>query len=142
LGAKATGTANGGDDDNDRGLYGSDDFATPHGGGGGRVSLEAGALLDIDANNGPRVFAHGGRHNTAEGASILEGGAGTIFLRAPGAASGDLIVSSYDPRNPATTHSTLPTVLNGTLVFDHVSVLSRALARADAPLTVGGAVDT
>jgi hypothetical protein len=133
VGALATVSANGGDDD------GSSNAS--RGGGGGRVSIEAAALVDIDTNNGARVVAHGGRNLAGEGAAVLEGGAGTIFLRAPGAANGDLVVSAYDPRNPATTHSTLPAVLAGTLNFDHLTVASRALARADAPLTIGGVAD-
>jgi hypothetical protein len=133
VGALATVSANGGDDDGSAN--------TSRGGGGGRVSIEATALLDVDANNGARVVAHGGRNLAGEGAAVLEGGAGTIFLRAPGATNGDLVVSAYDPRNPATTHSTLPAVLAGALNFDHLTVASRGLARADAALTIGGVTD-
>src|SRR5262249_8577624 len=68
-------------------------------------------------------------------------GRGTIFLRTPASTGGDLIVSDYDPRNPATSHSTLSTVLSGTLSFDHVTVASRALARADSALSIGGVVN-
>jgi hypothetical protein len=133
VGSFGTVGASGGDDDGSG--------SVSRGGGGGRVALEATALMEIDTNNGARVVAHGGRNLTSEGAAVLEGGAGTIFLRAPGAADGDLVVSDYDPRNPSTAHSALSTVLGGTLRFDHLTVGPRGLARAEAPLTIGGVVD-
>src|SRR5207244_1288240 len=102
VGAFGTVGASGGDDDASTSLS--------RGGGGGRISLEATDLLDLDANNGARVIAHGGRNLASEGPSILEGGAGTIFLRSPASTDGDLLVSGYDPRSPLTTHAALSTV--------------------------------
>src|SRR6185436_10110560 len=59
----------------------------------------------------------------------------------PASTGGDLVVSDLDPRYPLTTHAALSTVLDGALTFDHVTVGPRGLARADAPLTIGGVVN-
>jgi hypothetical protein len=134
LGATAKVSASGGDDDGST--------SVTRAGGGGRVSLEASQLLDIDSSNGTHVFALGGRNNAGETAGTLDGGAGTIFLRNAGELNGELFVSALDSRFPSTTvHLTRATPLAGTLTFDKVTLGARALARADARITIAGTAD-
>jgi hypothetical protein len=91
--------ANGGDDDG--GNPGS------WGAGGGRVSVTATTKLDASTTV---IEAHGGRdYNQPEIASVLDGGAGTVFIRRPGQDRGELTISSHDTRYPNTTHYTRPT---------------------------------
>jgi len=134
LGATAKVSASGGDDDGST--------TATRAGGGGRVSLEASQLLDIDSSNATHVFALGGRNLTGETAGTLDGGAGTIFLRNAGEANGELFISGLDSRFPTTTvHLTRATPLAGTLTFDKVTLGARALARADASITIAGTAD-
>jgi hypothetical protein len=133
LGATAKVSASGGDDDGST--------SATRAGGGGRVSLEASQLLDIDSSNGTHVFALGGRNNAGETAGTLDGGAGTIFLRNAGEMNGELFVSALDSRFPSTVHLTRATPLAGTLTFDKVTLGARALARADASITIAGIAD-
>jgi len=134
LGAAAKVSANGGDDDGST--------TATRAGGGGRVSLEASQLLDIDTSNGTHVFALGGHNNAGETAGTLDGGAGTIFLRNAGEVNGELFISALDSRFPSTTvHLTRATPLAGTLIFDNVTLGARALARADASITIAGVTD-
>jgi len=134
LGAMAKISASGGDDDGST--------SATRAGGGGRVSLEASQLLDIDSSNGTHVFALGGRNNAGETAGTLDGGAGTIFLRNAGEVNGELFISALDSRFPSNTvHLTRATPLAGTLTFDKVTLGARALARADASITIAGVAD-
>ena len=134
LGATAKVSASGGDDDGST--------SATRAGGGGRVSLEASQLLDIDNSNGTHVFALGGRNNAGETAGTLDGGAGTIFLRNAGEVNGELFLSALDARFPSNTvHLTRATPLAGTLTFDKVTLGARALARADASITIAGVAD-
>ncbi|HEV8432160.1 MAG TPA: Ig-like domain-containing protein, partial [Thermoanaerobaculia bacterium] len=133
LGAFSKVSVSGGDDDGSA--------SATRAGGGGRISLEATKLVDIDASNGTRVFALGGRNNASEIAGVLDGGAGTIFLRNPGETNGELLISALDPRFPTTAHLTRSTPLGGTLNFDKLTLGPRVLARADAALTINGITD-
>jgi hypothetical protein len=108
------------------------------GAGGGRVAVTATERLDLyDAAS--EIQAHGGRNNAGEGASQLDGGAGTVFLARPGATAGELRVSALDDRYPSSTHLTRSTPIssaNGTLTFDTMTVGPRALVRLDNALTL------
>ncbi|HEV2718851.1 MAG TPA: Ig-like domain-containing protein, partial [Thermoanaerobaculia bacterium] len=133
LGATSKVSANGGDDDGST--------TVSRAGGGGRISLEASQLLDVDSSNGTHIFALGGHNNANDTASALDGGAGTIFLRNAGETNGELLITSYDSRFPSTVHLTRATPLAGTLNFDKVTIGPRALARADASVTIAGVAD-
>src|SRR5205809_223218 len=80
------------------------------------------ARLDVETS-GVQIQARGGRNNTtAESASYLDGGAGTVYLRRPGQTLGDLFAGSYDERVATSIHLTRPTPLAGTaLNFDHLA---------------------
>jgi hypothetical protein len=126
-------TANGGDDD------GSPNNS--RGAGGGRVAINASERFDVESV-GVQVQSRGGRNDTtAEAAAYLDGGAGTIYVRRPGQSLGELFVSAYDDRFPASVHLTRPTPLSGTLRFDRVVLGQRALVRADASIEINGATD-
>ena len=101
LGPTARVTANGGDDDGSNpGSWGA---------GGGRVALTATTKLDLST---AAVEARGGRNmNAPEVRTVMDGGAGTIYIRKPGQEKGELRVSSYDSRYPSTIHLTRPTPL-------------------------------
>ncbi|HEX8169927.1 MAG TPA: Ig-like domain-containing protein, partial [Thermoanaerobaculia bacterium] len=117
-------TANGGDE--------GGTTADAHGGGGGRIALTVSDRLDVDTA-APLLQARGGRNglNAADGANYVDGGAGTIFVQRPGSTAGELIVSSFDERYPASTHRSGGTPLAGALTFDRITVGPRALARFD-----------
>jgi len=121
-------TANGGDDDpNDQ---------TSRGAGGGRIAINAADRFSADTI-GLQIQARGGRNNTsAESASYLDGGAGTIFTKRPGQSFGELTVSSYDERFPTSLHLTRPTPL-GAVHVDRLELGARALLRADGTLQIG-----
>jgi hypothetical protein len=125
-------TANGGDDESA--------FNVSRGGGGGRIAIAATDRFDVETV-GLQIQAHGGRHTAAELAAFLDGGAGTVYLRRPGATDGELFAGSYDERFPTSVHLTRPTPISGTLQFDRVTVGARALLRADANLTIGGVLN-
>ncbi|MFA6958181.1 MAG: carboxypeptidase regulatory-like domain-containing protein, partial [Thermoanaerobaculia bacterium] len=129
VGAGAHIGANGGDDD--------DHYRESRGGGGGRVALDATELLELGTTT-TRIEARGGRNGSSGESTQVDGGAGTIFLRKPGQSKGDVIVSSFDSRYPQSMHKTMATPLVGTLDFDVFAVGPRALARADADLTIAG----
>jgi hypothetical protein len=130
LGAGSSVRSNGGDDDGSN--------QATRGGGGGRVALQASVLLDVDATTGARVVARGGRNLFADNTVVLDGGAGTIFLRSAGETNGDLLVSASDSVPAATSHLTRATVLSGTLVFDRLTAGPRSLLRIDSPVIVNG----
>jgi hypothetical protein len=116
-------TANGGDD-----TAGID---SSRGAGGGRIAIAVAERLELDSVTA-ELQARGGRNNTTtEGRRYVDGGAGTLFLRAPGSTLGELRVSSYDDRQPASTHVTRATPIAGTTAFDTVTIGPRALARFD-----------
>ncbi|HKB78279.1 MAG TPA: Ig-like domain-containing protein, partial [Thermoanaerobaculia bacterium] len=119
-------TANGGDDE---GVANGD-----AGGGGGRISITATDRLDLfDAAS--ELQSRGGRNGTsAEGRTYLDAGAGTILLRRPGVASGELRIASTDERFVSTSHQTRATPLAGMLAFDAVTVGPRTLVRVDGNL--------
>ena len=120
-------TANGGDDD----AVANGDA----GGGGGRVAITASDRFDV-LDVATQIQARGGGNGAGdEGKTYLDGGAGTILLLAPGAPLGELIVSSADERNAASTHQTRGSPLTGTLAFDAVTIGPRALARFDDDYT-------
>ncbi|HXA17287.1 MAG TPA: Ig-like domain-containing protein [Thermoanaerobaculia bacterium] len=126
-------TANGGDDD------GADNNAS--GAGGGRMSVSATDRFDA-ADLATLLQVRGGRNLGSEIRTTLDGGAGTLFLKQPGSTLGELIVSSFDERFPATAHLTRYTpagTANGALTFDAITVASRALARFDNDYTVADA---
>ncbi|MGZ8778837.1 MAG: Ig-like domain-containing protein, partial [Thermoanaerobaculia bacterium] len=97
VGANARVSANGADDDIPN--------ARSSGAGGGRIAIAARIKLDVHA---PALEARGGRHPAGEVQSYIGGGAGTIFVRKPGQARGELIASSYDTRFPSSQQLTLP----------------------------------
>ncbi|HVR41771.1 MAG TPA: Ig-like domain-containing protein, partial [Thermoanaerobaculia bacterium] len=108
------------------------------GGGGGRIAIRVTERFDVDASL-PIIQARGGRNAyfyPAEGVNYVDGGAGTIYLVRPGATNGELIVSAYDERFPATQHRAGGTPLSGTLNFDAITVGPRALARFDDAYTI------
>jgi hypothetical protein len=126
-------TANGGDDD------GADNNST--GAGGGRIAIAISDRFEA-ANSTAAMQVHGGRNLASETRTTLDGGAGTLFLQRPGTTLGELIVSSFDERFPATNHLTRYTPIgstNGALAFDTITVSSRALARFDNAYTVADA---
>ncbi len=126
-------TANGGDDDAVNNAS--------RGAGGGRIAIAASERFDVETL-GLQIQARGGRNSTSgEAASYLDGGAGTVYLRRPGAVDGELFAGSLDERAPASIHLTRPTPLSGTLVFDRVTLGARALLRADDSIEIGGVVD-
>jgi Bacterial Ig-like domain/F5/8 type C domain len=131
LGATSAISATGGDDD-------GSGAAGTRGGGGGRISIEASTQLDVDTTLGTRWSAHGGRNQTGEGNVYTDGGAGTIFLRYPGEANGELLITSSDSRYTTTTHPAMATVIASAQTFDRVTVAANALARFDADITAGG----
>ena len=104
-------------------------------GGGGRVSISASDRFDF-VDLATLVTARGG-HSSGS----TDGGAGTIFVKRPGATNGELIVSSYDASFPNTTHLTKGTPLAGTLTFDALTVTQRALARLDNAVTLPSGVN-
>jgi Bacterial Ig-like domain/F5/8 type C domain len=127
-GAASRITANGGDDDTA--------VDESRGGGGGRIAVTALDRFDC-ADIRTVLQARGGRNGTTEEASAYtDGGAGSLLLRRGGVGVGELIVSSFDTRYPASTHVTSGTPLAGALTFDAITVGPRALARFDAPYTV------
>ncbi|MCU1231698.1 MAG: LamG domain protein jellyroll fold domain protein, partial [Acidobacteria bacterium] len=116
-------TANGGDD--------SGAQNKSRGAGGGRIAVTATERFELDSI-AAELQALGGRNATSsEGRTYVDGGAGTLFVLAPGATTGDLIVSSFDDRNTASTHVTRPTPIAGTTTFNNVTIGPRALARFD-----------
>ncbi|HUP60265.1 MAG TPA: carboxypeptidase regulatory-like domain-containing protein [Thermoanaerobaculia bacterium] len=127
-------TANGGD------TWGS--YELDRGGGGGRVSIRARERLDMNPA-APVIQARGGRNgnNAEEGATYVDGGAGTIYLARPGSTLGELIVSSFDEAHPATTHRTAATPLSGSLAFDAITIGPRTLARFDTDGVTPATVD-
>jgi len=132
-GVSARITANGGDDD------GSNNNS--RGAGGGRVAVNASERFDVETV-GVQVQSRGGRNETsAEAASYLDGGAGTIYVRRPGQSLGELFVAAYDDRFPATLHLTRPTPLSGDLRFDRLTLGPRALVRADASIEINAVSD-
>jgi hypothetical protein len=130
LGFASSITANGGDDEGADGV--------PRGGGGGRISIEASSQLDIDVSNGTRLSARGGRNLAGDSPTVVDGGAGTIFLRYPGEANGELLV---DPGFATSQHQARATVVAGTQAFDRVTVAPRGLVRFDGNVTVGTATN-
>src|SRR3954452_1331057 len=84
------------------------------GSGGGRIAITASEQLDTDDTQ-PQIQTHGGRNgrngNTPEGNIYVDAGAGTTYIRRPGQQFGELVISAYDERYPATTHQTRPTIL-------------------------------
>jgi hypothetical protein len=125
--------ANGGDD--------SAADATSRGAGGGRVAIAASERLELDSL-AAELQARGGRNaTTTEGATFVDGGAGTLFLLRPHTVVGDLIVSSFDDRNATSTHLTRPTPLTGAMNFDSVTIGPRALARFDDAYPAAIAID-
>jgi len=98
FGVRTSVSANGGDDD------GSNPGSW--GGGGGRISIAATTKLDVST---AVIDARGGRNALGETRDVSDGGAGTIFIRKPGQDRGDLTVSSYDSRYPASIHLNRPT---------------------------------
>jgi len=116
-------TANGGD--------GSATNNSDAGGGGGRMSIRVADRLDLDAAL-PVFQARGGRNGGVESTTYVDGGAGTIHLLRPGAALGELIVSNYDERYPATVHLSA-----GTPVWTAATPV--AALDAAAPAAVAGA---
>ncbi|HEU4888018.1 MAG TPA: carboxypeptidase regulatory-like domain-containing protein, partial [Thermoanaerobaculia bacterium] len=122
-------TANGGDDNA---------FAnTAAGAGGGRVAVRVAERFDVDPSL-PLLQARGGRNGDGaqENNGYTDGGAGTVFLKQPGATNGELRVSSFDERYPASTHRTRGTPLAGALAFDAITIGQRALPRFDNDYTV------
>jgi len=126
-------SANGGDEDAVNN--------SANGGGGGRVAISVSDRFDyIDLNT--LITARGGRNGSSnEGRTYTDGGAGTIYIKKPGATNGDLVVSSYDSRYPTSSHLTKATPLGGSLNFDNVSVGPRTLARLDSAFNVTPVVD-
>lgn len=126
-------TANGGDDD------ATDNAA--RGGGGGRIALVASERLDLP-DELLELQSRGGRNGTVVGATYLDGGAGTIFLRKPGALSGSLQVSNLDESFPASRHLARFTPLSsaqGSLTFERLVAGPRALLRFDSEYRLSGA---
>jgi hypothetical protein len=119
---------------------GDDDAANnaSRGGGGGRIAIDAESRLDIRA---ALAEARGGRNAGGESVTYLDGGAGTVWIRRPGQQLGELHVSSFDSRHPASVHLTRPTPLDGDLAFDAMTAGPRALVRADVPLVVRGRIN-
>ncbi|HEX7831273.1 MAG TPA: discoidin domain-containing protein [Thermoanaerobaculia bacterium] len=117
-------TANGGDE----GPSADEDL----GGGGGRIAVRVADRFDAD--NITRLLQARGGRNGAEGG--LAGGAGTVFLARPGSTNGELIVSAYDDRYPASTQRVHGTPLGGDLTFDAITIGPRAVARFDTAYTV------
>ena len=130
LGSASSISANGGDD--------SAGNPAQRGAGGGRVSIEASSLLDIDTTLGSHIAARGGRNVAGEAATAVDGGAGTIFLRYPEEANGELLI---DPGFPTSLHLTRGTVIGESLTFDRLTVAPRALVRFDGDVTVGSATN-
>ena len=126
-------TANGGDDD------AGENNST--GAGGGRMSIAVSDRFEV-ASVANAMQVRGGRNLGSETRTTLDGGAGTLFLQRPGTTLGELIVSSFDERNPASIHLTRYTPIastNGALTFDAITVSGRALARFDSDYTVADA---
>jgi hypothetical protein len=94
-------TANGADE----GSFGN----ATRGAGGGRIAVTASEVLSTDDAQ-PQLQARGGRNSAGEGATQVDGGAGTVFVRRPGETRGELLVSAYDDRYPSTTHQTRATI--------------------------------
>ena len=126
-------SANGGDDD------ASATFS--NGGGGGRLAVRVAERLDV-SDLATRFAAHGGQNGATDGTQFLDGGAGTFFLARPGATLGEVIVSSFDARQPSSTHRTRGTVLSGALTADNITIGPRALARFDSEQTSPITVDS
>jgi hypothetical protein len=128
--------ANGGDDDVVNNAS--------RGGGGGRVAVVATERFEVETL-GLNIAARGGRNGTTnEGATYLDGGAGTVYLKRPGQTLGELFVGNYDERRPATLHLSRYTPVSdpsGTLHFDRVELGQRALLRGDSSIDVGGVID-
>jgi len=129
-------SANGGDDDAVNNAS--------RGAGGGRIAITAAERFEVE-KAGLQIAARGGRNGTTnEGATYLDGGAGTVFLRRPGQLLGELFAGSYDERFPTTSHRTRYTAVSdpsGTLHFDRVELGVRALLRADSSIDIGGVID-
>ena len=140
VGPAARITANGGDDD-------ALDNAS-RGGGGGRIAVYATDRLDLETL-GLQLQARGGRNgNENDSTNRLSGGAGTVFIRRPGQALGELFAGALDERYPASNQLMRPTPLRGAadapaapLRFDKVTLGKRALVRADVPLEINGVVN-
>lgn len=123
-------SANGADDDADA--------ETDRGGGGGRIALRTTERLDAQSS---QWSARGGRNGgNEEGTQYVDGGAGTIYVVAPGGAR-SLTVSSLDERFASTTHRTMGTPL-GALDVDAIAIGPRALARFDVEPSITPTVDT
>ncbi|HYK00775.1 MAG TPA: Ig-like domain-containing protein [Thermoanaerobaculia bacterium] len=101
FGPRSAVSANGGDDTGSgTGSWGA---------GGGRVAIIATAKLDHAAAS---IEARGGRAvNSTNAPSVLNGGAGTVYIRKPGQERGELIASSYLSEFPTTLHQSRPTPL-------------------------------
>jgi hypothetical protein len=127
-------TANGGDDD------GANNET--RGAGGGRISATIAERFDL-FDLATLLQARGGRNTTgSEGRTYVDGGAGTVFLSRPGTTGGELLVSSFDERVPASTHTTRATpisIANGALTFTALTAGPRALVRFDSDYTVDAA---
>ncbi|MFL6247288.1 MAG: Ig-like domain-containing protein [Thermoanaerobaculia bacterium] len=124
-------SANGGDDDGT--VLGNG------GAGGGRVAMHASTKLELST---AVIEARGGRNvNRPEERQMLDGGAGTIYLRKPGQEQGELIVSSLDARFPASIHATRPTPFAGVLAFDRITAGPRALLVFNDHVSAGGVID-
>lgn len=111
------------------------------GGGGGRIAIHASDRFDLhDAMS--TVQARGGRNDyAAEGATYVDGGAGTIYLLHPGASAGELIASSFDERHQGTTHRTAGTLLDADESVSAITIGPRTLARFDIEPSVVPVVD-
>ena len=120
FGPAAVITAIGGDDDGD--AIGS------WGGGGGRIAIAATMKLDASTAS---LDARGGRnYNQPENRAVTDGGAGTIYVRRPGQEAGELTVSSYDSRFPASVHTTRPTPVGRIKSGTSTAIAANALTDA------------
>jgi len=128
-------TANGGDDDSD--------VNTARGGGGGRIAAVISERWDVEPTQ-PLLQSRGGRNDIAnEARAYVDAGAGTVFVKKPGEANGELLVSSLDERHIGSLHVTRSTPLsktNDTLIFDAITAGPRALLRFDDDYTAGATV--
>ena len=125
-GPKTRITVNGGDDD--------PDLDQSSGGGAGRIAIRVAQRLDI-ANRNVVLQARGGRNGTTDTDRYVDGGAGTIFVHAPGATKGELLVSAFDADYPNATGKVRGTPLAGTLDFDAITIGPRTLVRFDNEYT-------
>lgn len=127
-GPKTRITVNGGSD--------NANAANSQGGGAGRIAIRVTQRLDI-ADRKVVLQANGGLNGTNDAANYVDGGAGTIFIHAPGATKGELIVSGYDEEVPTSTGKLRGTPLSGTLDFDAITIGPRAVVRFDNAYTAG-----